>query len=233
MDPWEHVKAGHFQEAVEAYSQVLETAPSSFHFHNRGIAYVNLGQFDRAQLDFEAADQARTSKSRSDAHSQWIGIVQWLAGKRKEATETWHQLVLATEKGEIGYTDLAGGVLSACLLWFAAVRLNDDAVLRPAQRLLRRQVKKQAISNWPGPIAMFLLERISQSQLHEMTSPVPTLNDRQRCQVEFYVAVQALENNRREDWDAGIRRAAQFRNAMIEREYYLAKHEVSGYTSSA
>ena len=226
MDAWEDITAGRFQEAVAAYSALLRERASPPDYCNRGIAYLNLGLLEHARHDFEAAEQSRGLRARSDAYLQWVGTAQWLAGEEREAAHTWGELVAATGRGQIGYSDAAGGVGNACLLWFAAVRLGDAGLLGPARRLLRGQAKKRCISSWPGPIAPFLLGRQAEpDRLLERVTTVPALRERELCQAEFYVAVRALASGQPAEWERGLRRAAEVRGALLAKEYYLATHE--------
>lgn len=228
MDPWDLVDEGRYAEAVSAYTKRLRRDKSGPNYCNRGIAYLNLGQYDRALADFRTADECFAYTS--DGYLQSIGVAHWLAGRESEAVTTWQDLVHAIERGKIQYTDGAGGVESACLLWFAAVRLEQENVLRLARRLLRNKVKTKAgrnwsIDNWPGPIAMFLLQKLDEGELRERISDVPIRRERELCQAEFYVAVRALQLGDRVAARKAYRRAAQLSVARFENEYYLAKHE--------
>jgi hypothetical protein len=128
-------------------------------------------------------------------------------------------------RGEFQYTDAAGGVESACLLWFAAVRLGDRRLLKPAQALLRKKRQTKRSANWPGPIAHFLLGEMDQLRLLERVAKVPILRERQLCQGEFYVAVKAYEEGDISAYRCALKRASDLKIALLENEFYLANHE--------
>jgi tetratricopeptide (TPR) repeat protein len=230
MDPWDLIKAGRYGEAIERYSSRLRRDKSSPNYMNRGLAYLNTGDFDSALADFQAADKAEQFKS--DDPLQAIGVAHWLGGRRIEAATVWHDLVLATERGKIQYSDAAGGVESAHLLWFAAVRLGRVELLIPARRLLKKKAAKPtgglcSIESWPGPIALFLLGRIKEERLRSEISDVPILRERELCQAEFYIGVRALEAGERARARKAFKRAADLDDAILENEFYLARHEYS------
>jgi len=228
MDPWELIKEGHYAEAVNAYSKLLRRKKSAPNHANRGIAYLNLGDYDKALADFHAADKCfcRTS----DGYLQSVGVAHWLAGRESEAVATWQDLVLAIEHRKIEYTDGAGGVSAACLLWFAGVRLGQDNLIEVARRLLTNKATRKSgqnwrIENWPGPIAQFLLDRLSEPELRERITDVPIARERELCAAEFYVGVRALHAGDEAEAERALGKAAAMHTAKIEHEYYLARHE--------
>lgn len=171
-----------------------------------------------------AADENHTS--RGDYYLQLVGVAHWLAGRESQAASTWYDLVSAMEQGKIDYSDAAGGVESACLLWFAAVRLGQQNLLKAARRLLRKKVKNNRSSNWPGPVAKFLLGRLTPDQLRGKVADVPVLRERELCEAEFYIGVRSLEANDRPAAGKAFRTAAKLDTAKVEKEYYLASHEL-------
>lgn len=228
MDPWQLIVGGQYADAVVAYSKALREKESGPNHSNRGMAYLNLGEYDKALADFEAADKCFSHSS--DGYLQSAGVALWLAGRESEAVATWQNLVLAVERRKIKYTDGAGGVSSACLLWFAGARLRLDHPIEVASRLLMTKVASKngrnwRIENWPGPIAEFLLERLSEPELREKITDVPIARERELCQAEFYVGVRALHAGERAEAERAIAKAAELHAAKIEHEYYLARHE--------
>src|SRR5262245_14299078 len=57
MDPWRLIERGRFHEAVDALTEQLRQDKSGPNYFNRGIAYLNLGQHERAMTDFAAANE--------------------------------------------------------------------------------------------------------------------------------------------------------------------------------
>jgi tetratricopeptide (TPR) repeat protein len=226
-DPWNLIESGQYELAVRAFTARLRRDKSSRNYEARGFAYLNIGDYDSALADFRAADAVHVTTS--DAYLQDAGVAQWLAGRELEAASTWRDLVLAHEQGKIQYSDFAGGVESPCLLWFAAVRLGQDQLLKPARRLLKEKTgRKNAwrIKSWPGPIAKYLLDRITEDQLRSKVEPeIPILHERQLCEAEFYIGVRRLQAGDQAGAKKAFRAAARLTPAKIENEYYLALHE--------
>jgi lipoprotein NlpI len=231
MDPWELIAEGRYREAATAYTAELRRGKSAPNYWNRGVAYLNLGQYDRAIADFKTANE--TDEDTSDAYLQSVGTVHWLAGRESDAARVWLDLVLAMERGKIQYTDAAGGVESACLLWFAAIRLEEDELLRQARRLLSKKARNKSSASWPGPVAEFLLGRVDDGELRQRVASVPILRERELCQAEFYIGVRALEVGDSAAAKKAFGAAARLHPAKLEHEYYLATHEFNRLAGSA
>jgi tetratricopeptide (TPR) repeat protein len=228
MDPWTLIEDGHYAEAVDAFTKRLRRDKCGPNYCNRAIAYLNLREFDKALADFQAANDC--FEYTSDGYLQSVGVAHWLAGRESEAVAAWQDLVLAIERGKIQYTDGAGGVESACLLWFAAVCLGQATLLKLARRVLKAKVKTKlgrnwSIDNWPGPIAMFLLGELDEKELRDRIIAVPIARARELCQAEFYIGVRALQLGDTLAARRAFRRAAKLDAAKIENELYLAKRE--------
>jgi|GEM_PF-1207732 len=225
-DPWNLIESGQYEQAVRAYTSRLRRDKSGPNYCNRALAYLNLGEYDKALADFRAADAMEITTH--DDYLQSIGVAQWLAGRESEAASTWRDLVHGHERGKVQYTDAAGGVESPCLLWFAAVRLGQDELLKPARRLLKEKVRSKNgwIENWPGPIAKFLLGQITEAELRSEVEPqIPVLHERELCQAEFCIGVRRLQLGDHAGAKRAFRAAARLTAAKIENEFYLALRE--------
>lgn len=228
MDAWDFIRRGHCRKAVKAFTTKLRRDKSGPNYCGRGIAYLNLGQYDRALTDFHAANDSLAHTSIGYLES--AGVAHWLSGREADAAAIWYDLVIAVERGKVQYTDGAGGVEPACLLWFAAIRLREEKLLESARRLIKKKVSMRngrnwTISNWPGPIATFLLGRLDEAKLRDRIIEVPIARERQLCQAEFYIGVRALQDGQRPKARRAFRRAADLHAARIENEYYLATFE--------
>lgn len=224
MDPWQLIKDGQFSDAVDAYTQQLTETRTVPSFRNRAIAHLNLGHLDLAMADFESAEGI--GHSRSDGNLKSIGVVHWLSGRESDAVKAWNEAVNLLERNKIQFTDGAGGVQSPSLLWFAGARLNDARLQKSANHLLKRLLKTRQANNWPGPIGRLLLQRLDAETLRSSVSSVPVLRERELCQAEFYISVQALDGDGRKQYIDGLRRASDLTAALLENEFYLARHEL-------
>jgi hypothetical protein len=226
MDPWGYIKSGRYEQGVDACTAALRERESSPNYCNRGIGHLNLGQFDRAMLDFEAAERCQLANiARSDAYGQWIGTTHWLGGAEDKAARIWLELVDGLESGEIGYTDPAGGVETGAQLWFAAAWLEDADMLARARRWLARLCRSPR-NVWPAPIGQLLLGRIAATELPSLTSAVPILHERQLCQAYFFEAVAGRMMSDQRATTVALERAAKLSEAKLQPEYYLARHEL-------
>jgi tetratricopeptide (TPR) repeat protein len=231
MKPWDLFEAGLYREAIAGYTRMLRRDESEQVYAGRAEAFFKLKDYDRALTDLHAANAV--SQYTTDAYFERIGVVNWLARRENTAAGTWHDLVLATERGRIQYADAAGGVEPGCLLWFAAVSLGRSDLLNPARSLLEKKAKEPRgeyarTENWPGPVAMFLLGMLNEAQLRENitdVTDVPIVHERELCQAEFYIGVKALEGGDVLAARKAFRKAAALRDASIENEYDLAQRE--------
>jgi hypothetical protein len=230
VDAWTLLETRQSRKAIEVFTRKLRKEPSAIHYSGRAQAYLQLKDYDRALADFHLAKAAAVWTSTH--YFERIGVVNWLARRECLAAATWLELVLATERGKIQYADAAGGVEPGCLLWFAAVSLGCEELLVSARRLLQGKVVEKGgrgrccrIENWPGPVALFLLGTLDETQVRQRISDVPILRQRQLCQTEFYVAVRALEQNDVKKAMSHFRKAASLHAAWMENEYDLAQRE--------
>src|SRR5262249_37262544 len=99
-------------------------------------------------------------------------------------------------------------------------------LLGHARDLLRKKAKTKRIAVWPGPIAKFLLAKISAEELRGGVADVPILHERQLCQAEFYIGVRALEDENTAAAERAFQAPAKLHVAKLENEYYLAAHEL-------
>lgn len=232
MDPFELIIEGKFKEAVEQCSTELETELSSPTINTRGFAYLNLGDLDKALADFQKAEEVRyrVLPDQTDSYQKEIGMVLWLKGQEQEAANIWYNLVQALTKGKIVFSDLAGGVQSGTLLWFASCYEGLRNYYEPAKKFLEKKAKSSKIRDWPGPIAQYLLGISPEEELiHLATSSTKSeiLGDRRLCQAYFYIGAKALANGDKKRFKESMLESVRTgKRSRIELEYYLAKYEL-------
>lgn len=232
IDPFYLIHQGKFNEAIRLYTEELEKELSSPTLANRGLAYLNTGDFDKALIDFKKADEIDRIEiiDRTDGYLQLIGMTLWLKGQEKEAAEQWYNLVQEIDAGKIVFSDMAGGVINGTLLWFAAC-FNDELseYKEKAEKYLKKKAKLSRAKYWPGPIGPYLLGNLSEEDLKLAAHhDNEILKNRHLCQAYFYIGVKAFSNGDMESFRKAMAESIERgRHNLIEKEYYLAKHELS------
>lgn len=217
---------GRYSEAVAAFSTGIQKSPSQFLLNNRGMAYLNLGDFDAALADFQQADAIHCAESKTETDRDKCGVALWMAGRYQEAVETWTLGVKSSIAGKVKYTDRAGGVTVGNLLFFAGVRTGNKDATALATRLLHKRLKGKTSLPWPGPVSQFLLGEIAKDAMVAAVSSVAKLREREMCQAKFYTGVLALSTGQNTAYLESMHEAVTFGSvSKLEAEYYLALHE--------
>ncbi len=218
--PWNLVKTGRFQEAVEEFTAELAAKPSRASHNNRGLAHLHLGNYDDALADFQAAD--------SEGEGSLVGVALWMAGRFREAAEVWARGAQAMFEGRIRSTDAAGGVSIGNLLWFASVRLHDAELQKSAHKLLRKRLRTKQSHAWPGHISRYLLGMITEADVRAAVSTTPLLRERQLCKATFYIGVQSLSAGNTDCYFMDMKLTTALGDvSRLEEEYYLALYEMA------
>jgi lipoprotein NlpI len=219
-DPWEFVKLGQNQAAINAYSLSYDQDGRPSHLYNRGLVHLIAENYDEALNDFRLVTSLKKSTHMADNDYIYQGVCYWYLNRPSEAVDAWRQSMTAP------YTDAAGGVETPALLLYAAERLHDEQLQKEALQLLRKHARRK-LGAWPGMIVPFLLGKIDAIALSQSVKAArnTTLEGRWQCQADFYVALQAL---RLDDWEGfrmGMKQCAESSYGLLEQEYYLARWE--------
>jgi hypothetical protein len=162
------------------------------------------------------------------------GVALWMAGRQREALQTWAGGVDASLAGAVRYGDVAGGVSIGNLLMFGGVRLDNQDAVKLAARLLRKRLRARQSKAWPGPVSRYLLGKLGESDLLSAVSDAPILREQQMCQARFYIGVRALLLGDGVLYSAAVQEAVEMgRVAKLGAEYYLALHEARHYGFTA
>lgn len=233
MNKFQLMLDGKIEEALVLYSKDIEKDFSSVTFTGRGHAYLHLNELDKALADFKMAAKLREkiNLGPNDGHLKMIGVALWLQGNEEEAVDMWHKLVQDHLAGKIVYSDMAGGVESGALLWFAACFEQFRHYQKVAERLLKKKNKLKRNKYWPGPVAQYLLGNISEEDLKLAANKSNNLKERQLCQAYFYIGAKALLNGDKKSLlKAMADSVATGSPNYMENEYYLARYELSRYS---
>ena len=217
LDGWDLIMEGRYEEALKALDQELSGDNPESARCNRALALMNLDRYSEALRDYQALEDGE-----SEHTVVGIGICRWLMGTTESAIEAW-------ESG-IGrdYTDETGkGVEPPSLLYYAAVRLSEPALMEKATRLLKKVWTPDLRYMWPGPIPGYLLGEVSEEDfLRNKTFENKTLAARRLCRAYFWCGVVSLREKAEKRALELFRQSIDGRIGVLESEYYLARGEV-------
>jgi hypothetical protein len=225
MDPWQYMMNGEFAKAREVYAQRCGETPKAFDLHNLALALLNLGDLDGTLRCLERAERTNLDDGTvGDVQRTYAGAVHWLKGDEGKAADIWSALLNDHISGTIVYTDAAGGVVAACLAWFAGRSLNRAALAESAVRFLKKRLRSKQARAWPGAIGQFVLGRLPEEDLLAEAAKSEPLRQRHLCKAEFWAgAVAGVSGDNRRATD--LLGSAAKSIALLEIEYYLARHE--------
>lgn len=224
------VLEGRPTDAIEALSVEISSKPRILAFNNRATARILCGDLAGALSDFAVAGfVAEGEVGRGDHSYIHVAAVLWMQGHKRLASRLSQYATREMLKGRFAYSDAAGGADLGAATWFFSSRLKDKQGVQLAERLLAKLLKGKASRSWPGPLARFLLNEISEVELVSAVSSVSGLRERELCQANFYVAAR-----RQASGDAGgtvesLKAASASNAAVIEVEYHLARYELGAY----
>lgn len=225
MSPWQYMMDGRFEEAMLAYSALCDEKPRAFNLHNLGLAFLNLGDWASALLQFQRAENVSVEGGTiGDARRKFIGTVHWLAGDREQAANVWADLLADHAAGTIAYTDAAGGVVAPCLAWFAGQSLGRPVQVESSFQFLDKRLGTKPAHAWPGAIGHFILGRLSDGDLFIEAGRSERLRKRHLCKAAFWAGVGAGVAGKEQKANELLHFAAGS-GALQEVEYYLARHE--------
>lgn len=163
----------------------------------------------------------------SDGDFQNNGIAHWLLGQQETGISMWQR----GQKSK--YSDVAGGIESLCLLYFASVVRKDESLKKTVEKGIRKLIKRKASVNWPAPLGRFLLNDIEDGELLSLCSSTPILKERQLCQACFVVAVRSLEHEKMADFVKHLGSSVTYgAYSSLENEFYLSRgllDSIEGY----
>jgi tetratricopeptide (TPR) repeat protein len=159
--PWQLLRGAKAdQEAgLTLIRQAYIEEPTSSRTMELGIGLLWTAQYDSAGEHFEEAI-ARERRHAGDGYFGFAGVARWCLGNYADAVSKWNQGLKAK------YARAGGlGVKMPLLLFFASVihpNLYDNAA---AIQLIREKATDTRIHCWPGPIAQWILEQITEGEL--------------------------------------------------------------------
>lgn len=218
-DVWKLIVNGEFEKACKVTDQEIETTGNNINLRNKIVALMHLRKYEDAILEANKMIDLR------NAETDWdfiiSGIASWLLNDKTIAIKMWQ------DAEQCIYFDAAGGVDIQAYLYFASIKLNNgDLKKRSIDRLRKLLLEKQA-ADWPGPLAHYLLDEISEAELLNYARTVFPLTPRRMCQANFVRAIKELEtgaiNKYKEKLIDCIKDGP---DAYVESMYYMAKGEL-------
>lgn len=218
-DPWRYIKEGHFQQAIDLYNHMSPDKITSITLANRAAAYLCARDYEGAARDYAALIQR---DAMSEEGYSGLAVCRWCQRRPKEAIELWRAGLGAV------YTD-AAGVSIPGRLFYAGARLHDASVIREAKEHLRKRMRRKTVSNWPGAIAPYVLNKVSAADFEQAARVLVTsdvLLQRHLCQYHFYRGARGFSDADQPSFERHMRACAASGYGFLEHEYYLATWEV-------
>ena len=190
--------------------------------------YLDMGEYDKALSDYALSGYLGLKHFVSDYGVKHVAAVLWLRGEAAEAADIWRYTVRQLAKNRFTHSDFAGGMQCSCLSWFAATSLSNVDVRDEAEHFMDKKLLSRRGESWPGPVAAYLLGRMSAQELCHAAASADGIKERQLCQAEFYIGVHQCAHGRLSEALTSFTSAAdRLWPASIEMEYYLARHEAN------
>lgn len=220
LDSWQLVQLNAFDDACKKADIEFEQTKRVPSLRHKWFALAHLMKYDEAAM--LASEIIKLSYGNTEFDFLLSGIALWLLNKKEEAVLEW-------KRGEKSmYKDAAGGLESQLMLFFAAIRINDEKLKNRTVKAIQKLLKSKGAVNWPGPMGHFILGSLSEEELRSIITGVSILHERQSCQADFVIGIKKLEGGSTEEYKAKLLDAVGHGvSAYLEPMYYLAKGELS------
>jgi lipoprotein NlpI len=213
---WNLLVDGKFIEACNEADVEYKNTGSEFPLRNKVFALLNLEKYEETSNLCKKIIELRNGETDSDFI--FLGVARWLLGRHQEAIDAWNASC------KCKYTDAAGGVDVPLLLYSASISLRSLDLRNESLRQLKKIVKHPEISNWPGPLAQYILGTIKEEQLFKSVSAQTSLRVRQLCQVNYYMGMVMLMDGNKSYFLSRMKEAcSQHGVAILIPEFYLAR----------
>ena len=220
-NPWDKIFIDDFESAYEIADQNYLQTSQEFNLRARAICSLQLRKYDNSLADFLKLNEIeKQTKTISDGTYMDIALCYYALGDTDKAIDYFKFPI--TNRKDIKYTsDIS---VPACILFYIAVRLNKQDILKIATKELKRLKHK---------IPLFLLGQTSTTDLNEIYEQQSheTLRNRKECKVEFYKAVSELANGNFDKYQEHLNRCVDLKGKYLEFEYYIAKVELDRLNS--
>lgn len=216
---WELTKLERYAEACAAADEDYSKTSSLLPLRNKVFALLGLERYDDAASLCQRIVILDGNQSESDCIFWGTGL--WLGGRCDEAVSAWRS------GSKTRYSDAAGGVEVPLALLYASTKLGSKELGFEATTNLRRIVGQNPTTNWPGPIAAFIMGIVTEEGLLSAVSSTPILREKQICQAKFYIGLMRLRQMDVSGCCEAMKDScSQGPFTRCKHEFYLARNEL-------
>jgi hypothetical protein len=185
MDIWSLIESKEFELASKKADLEFQKTGSLFPLRNKVYALLQLRQYDSVELVSNLLIVRSNGSTSVDFIS--LGIAYWFQHKRQQALCAW------TSGLRANYQDAGGGVIINMILYFGAVKCQNEVIAKKAIANLTKLIANSKTLQWPIPLALFLLGTLETQKLVAIASSEPLLKERHLCQAYFVISIAHLE----------------------------------------
>jgi hypothetical protein len=220
MNIWSLIESEEFELASINADLEFQKTGSLLPLRNKIYALLMLRDYDSVEILANILIAKIEGSTSVDFIS--LGIAYWFRYEKQKALDAWLSALKAP------YQDLGGGVIVNTILYFAAVKCQDELMLKKAILNLKKIVLINKTPRWPMPLAQFLLGAIKTHELLIIASGEPSLKERQLCQAYFTISALCLKKGQIAEYVKNLELSTSFSSiSWLEQVYYLAKGELS------
>jgi tetratricopeptide (TPR) repeat protein len=231
-----------YEESIAAYERHLKETPGEDIAALDGLAnaYLAAGRYREAIPLFERVGRSEQQELAGGINRRdVIAVLHWMLGERAVARRLIKEVVRGRLEGSIIYGDGAGGATQGLLLHYIAVSdgIADDVQYAMDYLEQLRGEEGELEAHWPGPAALYVLERIDFKTLIEaatkkkellaaMQAATADLLKRRHLAVTlFHAGVVARKGGDEQTCKQLMKDCNSLANPVIELAWYLARFE--------
>ena len=238
---WQLFDSYRFNEAVEAYKRQLREGPDDEWANMAGLgkSLIAVGEYAEAIPYLEKVDEYEHRLPGRPGQAVQLSVCHWMFGERMRALDIIKMLAIGVRDRKIYYADFSGGASYGLILCYMAATLNLSSDVDLALKYLTKLATRDRIHSWPGPAALFLLDRLPfEDAIKGATgfADLPRakqaaeqdLMTRRRLTNILFAAGVARRLAGDEPWcRTYMAECASLTNPLVEYVWYLAKGEVA------
>lgn len=216
MDSWQLIQVDDFEQACLRADEEFSQTKYVSSLRHKWFALSHLAKNQEASLLAETIIELSNGDSEFDFLLH--GISLWAMNKKGEAIAEW-------ENGQKAlYKDAGGGVDGNIFLYFASLVENDKKLRAYAVKSFLKILKSKCVTNWPVPLASYLVGNINEFDLIALINENPVLHARQSCQTDFVQSLKFLEEGNQEQFKSQLNKAISHgSSSYLEPVFYLSK----------